>query len=127
MRKNPRNEDLWRRLAECLLEEGHYRAAVRVANFMSPSYKAKDLLVRVVANAMAGRKREAYQAASQLVRNFPDCAQHWSLLQWTCLATEKRHVRISKSVPTDSDWHEFAQNVDTLDKVLRTGEWYLLK
>lgn len=123
VRQNPRCEKSWRRLAECLIEEGRWKTAVRVTEFMAPPHQPEGLLLWTVAHAMADRKRSAYSAAASLVRNFPDKPQHWTLLRWTSLAIEKRNLPIPDHYEdvNQADWKEFAIKVRTLDDTLKSG------
>ncbi|OQR74414.1 hypothetical protein BIW11_09093 [Tropilaelaps mercedesae] len=123
VREDPRLEDLWRQLAECLLEEGRYSTAIRIADFMEPPHRPEGLLLWTVANAMAGRKRVAYSTAAKLVRSFPDKPQHWALLRWTSLALEKRHLDIQgyEQISQETCWNEFIHNVKLLENVLKKG------
>ncbi|XP_022663668.1 tetratricopeptide repeat protein 37-like isoform X2 [Varroa destructor] len=124
VRQNPRCEKSWRRLAECLIEEGRWKTAVRVTEFMAPPHQPEGLLLWTVAHAMADRKRSAYSAAASLVRNFPDKPQHWTLLRWTSLAIEKRNLPIPDHYEdvNQADWKEFAIKVRTLDDTLKSGK-----
>ncbi|XP_003748407.1 tetratricopeptide repeat protein 37 [Galendromus occidentalis] len=121
LRRDPRQDDAWRRLSECLLGEGKFETSLRLTEFIKTSYQRESLRLIVVAALMAGRKRNAYRAASKLVRQFPDRVEHWLLFKWACLSIEKRNVIIMMQDSPTGFWVDLYDNVKDLDNVLSKG------